>query len=134
MDEPSEDDRHRWASDELEDALLFGDKKKVVACLQKLEWLDGHVFRIIVGQLDGSIPPGKYRIRFDLKQKKGKPPSVTSEPSFGPIIANSFRLSLKHEVNRKTAVSKTCAEFKISPATLESILAQEKATDGSDSV
>jgi len=125
-DLPSEDDLHRWASDTLEYALLFRTPMDVLACLKKLDRLDGHAFKILVGQLDGTIPPKTYRTRFELKQKPGKPPSMVHEPSVRGCIADDFNRRLQQHSNRKEAIFETCEAWDIKNTMLEEILKEDK--------
>lgn len=83
-DQPNENDVHREASEELEDAMLHLSIPEVLKCLKRLDRLDGEPLRILVGQLDGSIPQQKFRNRFQ------RVPNMSSRmdlPQYaGPLI------------------------------------------------
>lgn len=125
MHKTSEDDLHRWASDELQDALLFGTPIAVLACLKRLDRLDGETFKIFVGQLDGTIPLKTYRNRFTIVGAKGKPPALASEPAARGFIAAEFARRLKAS-NRKNVVAEICKKWEIGKTVLEEILAEQK--------
>jgi hypothetical protein len=125
-DQPNENDVHREASEELEDAMLHLSIPEVLKCLKRLDRLDGEPFRILVGQLDGSIPEQKFRNRFQLVQVRGRPPSLANEPAMRGAIPGYFKRLLKRGLNRKTAISRVCEDYELGKTAVEKILAEAK--------
>ena len=125
----NEEDIHREACEELEDALLFLTPEDVVACLKRLDRLDGEPLRILVGQLDGSIAKQKFRNRFQLVQARGRPPSLANEPAMRVAIPGHFKRLLKRGLNRKTAISRVCEDYELGKTAVEKILAEAKEVE-----
>jgi hypothetical protein len=125
----SEDDIHREASAELEYAMLHLTPADVLKCLKRLDRLDGEPFKILVGQLDGSIPRKTFRIRFQLKQAPGRPPSLGAEPDMRAGIPSFFNRLRKRGLNRKTAISRVCEDYELGKTAVEKILAEAKSVE-----
>jgi hypothetical protein len=64
-DKLSEEELHDWKSSDLYDALKYGTREEVIACLKKLDRLDRELLEILVQQLEGSTQHN-FRNRFHL--------------------------------------------------------------------
>jgi hypothetical protein len=126
MHQPNEDDLHRWASDDLQDALLFGTPETVLVCLKRLDRLDGEPLKILVQQLEGSVPQKRFRNRFQLVRRPGKPPSIADEPAARGFIAACYLRFRKRGLARKKALFETAELWGIKTTTITGILAEAK--------
>ena len=125
---PSEDQIHQWRSDELVDLLLYAPTpKEVIDCLKTLDRLDGEPFRILIQQLDGTIPQKpKFRNRFQIVGSPGKPPvSIAHEPVGQRIIRQDYSRLREKGTSSKQALFLIAEKFDIKRSAILKILREE---------
>jgi hypothetical protein len=92
----TEDQLHEQRSDELIDALQYDTPDAVLACLRKLDRLDGLAFQVVLQQLEGTaFLKVKFRNRIKIVAPRGRPPSLAKEPAMRYFINDYPNLERK---------------------------------------
>ena len=126
-DKLSEEERHDWRSSELYDALKYGTRDEVIACLKKLDRLDRELLEILVQQLEGSTSSQqKFRNRFRLASPRGRPPSIAMEPLIRDGIRRFYHRCRDDGLSSKQAIFKTEQNYGVKHSLIMQIIGEAK--------
>jgi hypothetical protein len=126
-DKLSEDELHDWRSSELYDALKYGTREEVIACLKALDRLDRELLEILVQQLeDSTSSQQRFRNRFQLVSPPGKPPSIAMVPLIRDGIRRFYRQCRDDGLTSKQAIFRTEGAYGVKRALIMQIVSEGK--------
>ena len=123
----SEDELHDRRSFEFYDALKYGDREEVIACLKKLDRLDHELLQILIQQLEGSASSQQeFRNRFRLVSPRGRPASIAVVPLIRNGIREFYRQRRDAGVSSKQAIFETEEKYGVKRALIMQIVKEGK--------